>query len=281
MLATMTRGDAVGLIPMILLLCPGWWRPGNLMYAVLAALPLAVWTLLGQTSSAFHYAQIIEPSRILDASGWLSCVQTAIWPIPAVWPLAVAFWVLVALSTRWTWSLACFALPYCLIHASYPYQEFRMWVPVGWALVLMAGVGWSYVYAHRPTLSVLALAGVIGLSMLTLAPRVMQYGARDQEFKQLADWAKVNVKPGEKVATTMWSLLNLTTDSDTFVPADAKCAAYVCWDSRLGAAVDKDVWKVKQMDSLSKPKSQAGYVYVVSFVNMRDRSKYVNVFRVK
>ena len=280
MLATMTRADTAGLFLMLLIWQGRPWAK-TVLYAALTALPLAIWTYLGQTGTAFHYSQIMQADRVLEASGWLSCTQMVIWPIPPTLPLVMVFWLLCIGAIARCWALGCFAVPYCLIHASYPFQEPRMWTPVAWALVIMAYIGCAYAYAWRPRLAVLACGAVIGLSLLTLAPRVMQYGTRDHEFKQLIEWQRNNI-PNDKVATSLFPLLNLI-EPGAFVPIGDPNARYVAWDSRFGLAVDKDVWKnpFKGLEGLSQTKSQGKYQYLTSIPHPTDRKRWINVFRIK
>jgi len=124
-------------------------------------------------------------------------------------------------------------------------------------------------------------------------------GERDIEFKYLLDWYKDNAKKGEKLVTTVPSILQImapqykdcfihTNTFDANSPNDftIECykrnITYVAWDSRLGLA-PKDpyykYYKLANIAPLAAGKDVGPYQFVVQ-IGVNER-QYINLYRLR
>ena len=124
-------------------------------------------------------------------------------------------------------------------------------------------------------------------------------GERDIEFKYLLDWYKDNAKKGEKLVTTVPSILQImapqykdcfihTNTFDANNPNDfvTECyernITYVAWDSRVGFASEDPYykyWKVANIAPLAAGKDIGPYQFITQLsVNQR---RYINLYRLR
>ncbi len=124
-------------------------------------------------------------------------------------------------------------------------------------------------------------------------------GERDIEFKYLLDWYKDNAKKGEKLVTTVPSILQLMAPQykDCFIHTNAfdanntidfsmecykKNITYVAWDSRMGltpADPYYTYWKMANIAPLAAGKDVGPYQFITQF---RAKSReYINLYRLK
>ncbi len=123
---------------------------------------------------------------------------------------------------------------------------------------------------------------------------------RDIEFKYLLDWYKDNAKKGEKLVTTVPSILQIMAPQykDCFIhvqsfdannPADfakecyQKNITYVAWDSKIGLSPTDHYykyWKVANISPLAAGKDAGPYQFIaqIAIVNQK---RYINLYRLR
>jgi len=128
---------------------------------------------------------------------------------------------------------------------------------------------------------------------------VVGNGDRDIEFKYLTDWYRQNAKKGEKLVTTVSSVLQImapqykdffihTNTFDANNPNDfaVECykrnITYVAWDSRLGLApMDPyyKYYKVANIAPLAAGKDIGPYQFIAQL--RANQKKYINLYRLQ
>lgn len=126
--------------------------------------------------------------------------------------------------------------------------------------------------------------------------RFMGNGLRDAEFKYLADWYMQNAQKGEKLITTMPSVVNLytpgrrryivnhfTVDSPEryLKRCYKKGITYIAWDSRVGLNIGGryyKLWRMENIHPLFEPRSIGPYEFITQ---LRNGNRYINIFRLK
>jgi len=124
-------------------------------------------------------------------------------------------------------------------------------------------------------------------------------GERDIEFKYLLDWYKDNAKKGEKLVTTVPSILQImapqhkdcfihTNSFDANNPNDfvAECyrrnITYVAWDSRIGLESGDPYytyWKVTNIAPLEAGKDIGPYQFITQLKTIFE--EYINIYRLR
>ncbi len=127
---------------------------------------------------------------------------------------------------------------------------------------------------------------------------VVGNGERDIEFKYLLDWYKDNAKKGEKLVTTVPSILQImapqykdcfihTNTFDANNPNDfaiecyKKNIIYVAWDSRMGLAPKVPYykyWKMANIAPLVAGKDTGPYKFIIQ---LRGEEQYINLYRLR
>jgi hypothetical protein len=133
---------------------------------------------------------------------------------------------------------------------------------------------------------------------------VVGNGDRDIEFKYLLDWYKDNAKQGEKLVTTVPSILQImapqykdcfihTNTFDANNPKDfavecyKKNITYVAWDSRVGLALGDPYykyWNVANIAPLAAGKDVGPYQFITQIRSpLRNAAgyKHVNLYRLR
>ncbi len=125
-------------------------------------------------------------------------------------------------------------------------------------------------------------------------------GERDIEFKYLLDWYKDNAKKGEKLVTTVPSILQIMAPQykDCFIHTAAfdannpndfviecykKNITYVAWDSRIGLAPTDPYytyWKVVNIAPLEAGKDTGHYQFITQLKSILERY-YINLYRLR
>ncbi|MHC4738555.1 MAG: hypothetical protein ACYS9Y_06590 [Planctomycetota bacterium] len=128
---------------------------------------------------------------------------------------------------------------------------------------------------------------------------VVKNGQRNLEFKLLADWYTANSKPGEKILTTMPSIVRIFAPEHkdslihtTSIQAESsedfarKCfdknITYIAWDSRMGTHVGRyyyNRWGLKNIDLLASPQSTGQYEFITQL--RVSEARFINVFRLR
>ena len=128
---------------------------------------------------------------------------------------------------------------------------------------------------------------------------VLKDGTNDVEFKQLLNWYLQNAKPGEKLVSTLSSLLEILAPAhkDFFiVTGDLKAdnpegfinncykegVTYIAWDSRVGLSSDDVFYKLARLDNIAmlrNKQSEGPYEYLTTIVHPKDNRRYINIFR--
>ena len=162
----------------------------------------------------------------------------------------------------------------------------------------------AYIYRGKRTWRNIVILSVVSLmiasNQFTVAG-VLRDGTQDGEFKQLLDWYKQNAKPGEKLVSTLSSLLQILDpkDKDCFlVTGDLKAdnpqgfidncykagVTYVTWDSRVGFSTEDLFYKIARLDNIAilrNPKSTGPYQYITTIVYPGNRNRFINIFRLR
>jgi hypothetical protein len=148
----------------------------------------------------------------------------------------------------------------------------------------------------------ITLAVVMALIVLSnqfLVVYKLGSGENDKEFRMLAEWYVKNAKPGEKLVTTMTSVVGLYAkpyESD-FIPTSyiggnnlaefiVNCyrqdITYVAWDSRIGL-LPRDAyyktWRMERIKDLKLPRTQGPFEFITQ-LKYTDR-RYINLYRLR
>ena len=146
-------------------------------------------------------------------------------------------------------------------------------------------------------LAIISVFCVIAISNQFAIARRLGSGMHEAEFKQLADWYVENAAPGERLATTLSSVVRIyvpvkadiynyrylkSKDSMDFaVKLNERNVRYVAWDSRLGLAPKDPVRKIDHLDNiktLMNPKTQGPFKYIKTFQSGR---RFINLFELQ
>ncbi len=123
---------------------------------------------------------------------------------------------------------------------------------------------------------------------------------RDIEFKYLLDWYKDNAKKGEKLVTTVPSILQIMAPQykDCFIhtnsfeannPNDfiAECykrnITYVAWDSKIGLSPTDHYykyWKVANIAPLAAGRDVGPYQFIAQ-ITIVNQKRYINLYRLR
>jgi len=143
------------------------------------------------------------------------------------------------------------------------------------------------------------LITLIAVSNQFALVRTVKDGKKDAEFKLLADWYVLSAHPGEKIATTLPSTVQLFAPrhARNFVhtrrmkadsPADfvkncyKKNISYIAWDSRIGFTPKNKYyrnWGCKNIAMLAQPKDNGPYQFIKQIkINQR---RFINIFHLK
>jgi hypothetical protein len=146
---------------------------------------------------------------------------------------------------------------------------------------------------------------IAALMMLMIASnqcgiiRVVGNGERDIEFKYLLDWYEANAQKGEKLVTTVPSILAIMSpqDKDCFIHTNSfdannpidfsiecykKNITYVAWDSRVGRTPTDPYykyWKVANIAPLAAARDVGPYQFITQF--RTEIGQYINLYRLK
>jgi hypothetical protein len=125
-------------------------------------------------------------------------------------------------------------------------------------------------------------------------------GERDIEFKYLLDWYKDNAKKGEKLVTTVPSILQIMAPQykDCFIHTDTFDAnnpndfaiecykrniTYVAWDSRKGLSPTDPYykyWKIANIAPLAAGVDVGPYQFIAQ-IRVINQERYINLYRLK
>jgi len=190
--------------------------------------------------------------------------------------------------------------------------DFQMTVPlsrrsvslpyVAVGLVCLFFLARLYVYRSKylwRDIAVTALVILIIVSNQFVVAQMVGNGERDIEFKYLVDWYFANAKPGEKLVSTVPSILTIMAPEykDCFIHTQHiegdnpnefvrgcydRQVRYVAWDSRIGLC-PKDryyrYWHVKNILPLRAPQDNGPYEFITQLVH--NRRRYINLFRLR
>jgi hypothetical protein len=129
---------------------------------------------------------------------------------------------------------------------------------------------------------------------------VVGNGERDIEFKYLLDWYKDNAEKGEKLVTTVPSILQIMAPQykDCFIHTDTFDAnnpndfvtecykrniTYVAWDSRMGLILTDPCykyWKVANIAPLAAGRDIGPYQFIAQ-IRMVNQGRYINLYRLR
>jgi hypothetical protein len=152
------------------------------------------------------------------------------------------------------------------------------------------------------------LTDFVVLALMTLMITSNQFGVagavgnvkRDIEFKYLLDWYKDNAKKGEKLVTTVPSILRIMAPQykDCFIHTDsfeandpndftAECykrnITYVAWDSKIGLSPTDHYykyWKVANIAPLIAGKDVGPYQFIAQ-IAVVNQKRYINLYRLR
>jgi hypothetical protein len=185
-------------------------------------------------------------------------------------------------------------------------QASRRSVSVFWVALAAAGLcAGAWVLTHgrrqlRPAAMMYAAVAAILFSNQFSVALVVQNGKEDDEFRQVVDWYARNARPGEKLACSMFMVLQMIDEKNasSFLPLPATgtehgdlrkftetCykwnVAYVVWDSRLGFSYRDRYFRLNGLNdiqALAEPRDTGPYEFLVKLKS--DYSgRYVHIFR--
>jgi hypothetical protein len=123
---------------------------------------------------------------------------------------------------------------------------------------------------------------------------------RDIEFKYLLDWYKANAKKGEKLVTTVPSILQIMAPQykDCFIHTDSFDAnnpndfviecykrniTYVAWDSKEGLLPTNPYykyWKMANIAPLAAGRDVGPYQFIAQ-IAVVNQGRYINLYRLR
>lgn len=172
-----------------------------------------------------------------------------------------------------------------------------VYAAIGVVVLFLAGRAW--IMRQRPpilrSVTILAVCGLLLISNQFQVVRVLGNGTIDAEFKALADWYRRHAQPGEKLATTLPSVVQLfvpgqrhcivhtgTDSATTFPEFITECyrrgITYVAWDSRLGFASQDYYyknWNLQKTAPLSQPRDVGPFEFVGKIEQSPRRYMYI------
>lgn len=175
---------------------------------------------------------------------------------------------------------------------------------VVFALFGLAFAAFAYCYRQKGMLRVVLISLLaclaIGSNQYILAG-IMSQGDRDIEFKYLAQWFVANAEPGEKLVSTLPSVVRIyapqrggsivhvnafkADDPQGFVRKCRKAKiTYVAWDSRSGFSAKGfyyNDWCLKNIEMLASGRDIGPYRFVTRIKHPRVRYRFINVFRLE
>ena len=169
---------------------------------------------------------------------------------------------------------------------------------------ILAVAAYTYIYRGKNLLRnivIISFVSIIFCSNQYTVARIVRDGTHDGEFKQLLDWYKQNAKPGEKLVSTLASLLSVLDpkDKDCFIsPGDLKAdtpegfidncykegITYVTWDSRIGFSPENVFYQLAKLENIAflRNKQSVGpYEYITTIVHPTEKNRYINIFRLR
>ncbi len=174
------------------------------------------------------------------------------------------------------------------------------YVAIAASIISIAGI--AYIYRGKHTWRNIVILSVVSLMIVSnqfSVASVLGDGSQDGEFIQLLEWYKQNAKPGEKLVSTLSSLLQILDpkDKDCFlVTGDLKAdspqgfidncykagVTYVTWDSRVGFSTNDVFYQLARLDNIAmlrNPKSIGPYQFITTIVHPTQKYRYINIFK--
>ena len=182
------------------------------------------------------------------------------------------------------------------------YSPMSKWIPVlpPIGLIIVLGlIKWrDRTVKLFPMVMMTALVFLMLVSSHFMRISYIGQGARDYEFKLLADWFSDNSNKGETLVTTLNSVVKLYAPklrhqiiSTGSIKAKTPVAfleklnerhvTYIAWDSRLGYARGNKYykkWGLKDIAMLQSPKTSGSFEFIIQLT--QSKNLYINVFRV-
>jgi hypothetical protein len=167
-------------------------------------------------------------------------------------------------------------------------------------VVFIVFIAERFIYKIKPKdFVVLTLMVLMIVSNQFVVASAVGNGERDIEFKYLVDWYRQNAKPGEKLVTTVPSILQImapeykgcfihTSTFDANSPADfiKECyernITYVAWDSREGLVPSDHYYKYWKMSNIA-PLIVGRDIGPFQFIKeiWVDERRYINLYRLR
>jgi hypothetical protein len=180
----------------------------------------------------------------------------------------------------------------------------RASVPLLYVAILVAYIALiAEQFAHKgkrlTEFAVLALMILMITSNQCEVVTVVGNDVRDREFKYLLDWYKTNAKKGEKLLTTVPSILeimapqykscfihactfDIENPDDFVIDCYIRNITYVAWDSRMGLLPNSHYykyWKMANIAPLAAGEDVGPYHFITQLkVNPR---QYINLYRIE
>lgn len=124
-------------------------------------------------------------------------------------------------------------------------------------------------------------------------------GENDKEFRMLAEWYCTNAKPGEKLVTTMTSVVGLyakphesnfvgtstiggATFGEFFLNCFRQNISYVAWDSRIGLMPGDayyKTWRMERIHELKEARDHGPFEFITQIKHTNRR--YINLYRLR
>ncbi len=172
------------------------------------------------------------------------------------------------------------------------------------AASILAVAGIAFIYRGKHSWRNIVILSVVSLMIVSnqfTVAGVIRDGTQDGEFRQLLDWYRQNAKPGEKLVSTLSSLLSVLDpkDKDCFlVTGDLKAdspegfidncykegVTYIAWDSRVGFSTNDVFYTLARLDNIAmlrNPKSTGPYEYITTIVHPTQKNRFINIFRLR
>jgi len=203
----------------------------------------------------------------------------------------------ILVAVAWLWHLLGIITKFSVYS---PKSSSVLWVGMAVSITILAG--FMLFFKGKGSITVITVTFLMCLIFASnqfMLTRVLGDGKWDIEFKYLADWYLENAEKGEKMVTTMSSIVGIFAPehrayfrhssyfkSETPAEYLEKCykedITYVVWDSRIGYDIGGRYYKLYRLDNiagLAKPQS-AGPFEFVKQIRVSKR-RFLNIFRVR
>ncbi len=212
--------------------------------------------------------------------------------------LVIVISKIIVLIVAFIWALILFSEEWKMTEQLSKVSAYLPYIAISTAFLALIAGRFAYRRKWLTDFVILALMILMTISNQWGVAEIVGNGERDIEFKYLLDWYKDNAKKGEKLVTTVPSILQIMSPQykDCFIHTNtfdannpnvfvAECykknITYVAWDSRMGLAPKVTYykyWKMANIAPLVAGKDTGPYKFIIQ---LRGKEQYINLYRLR